>query len=706
ATATHRVWQTLPRHLRRRAASHDVRRVPVRLREKAKFEIDPTKRKSFLKLLKRKKRLARESKRSEKFANRQKNKTWLETHLWHAKRMHMQDIWGYRLAIRPTEKSYRPSHRAAVHGSTLHDASYMGTIELAGQMATLVSVLKRCCDPCGVGPWATRYVSGVRICPTHLYEAGSWPKDLVAPVTVLWRPVMVAPGHKSAESSLTVQRPSADQETRTVWIRVHPASLKNAMESLKLAHKQVSTTSQLEIADLSGDVNAFELVGPRTSQVIHGAFRLAGNGREVGKFWETLANARSPGNFSPGMVIGLTVHDPRLHFPPTNTRVDGTGSEFMAPGPALAQSELWEQDVRDKLRTPAFKKAALDGRRSKNLTPGTRLRPTKEDDRIPIILIQHTVSAGHRGSPANHDPSQPMYGWTILLPPSWSMSFLNSLIHTGTRVVGLAAQHHQRLEANCPYFPEDYVGVPAFFDCTTRRTCAEQARWERTPKGKRVNYESLGIKHPWTSDWNGLTGAPSGTTEDLIPTDRSTNESHDRKSWLLLFPEAAELVKDMVSGPDDDYVKAFGDWINLQRTRRDMVPLERNLIKSLLDSALVHIRVDMLGRGNPKDRAIIYGFPTNEAASRWRASFESRSNGDEKSELASAELDNESIVGYITSGGYSLQAGHGHGIGAISLKYIVKMQRGSTNNSGVPSQIVRIRDLESKMALPAVVTML
>lgn len=25
------------------------------------------------------------------------DKTWLETHLWHAKRMHMDNMWGYRL---------------------------------------------------------------------------------------------------------------------------------------------------------------------------------------------------------------------------------------------------------------------------------------------------------------------------------------------------------------------------------------------------------------------------------------------------------------------------------------------------------------------------------------------------------------------------------------------------------------------------------
>ena len=38
-SASHRAWQELPRHLRRRAASHDVRRVPLRLRDKAKAEV-------------------------------------------------------------------------------------------------------------------------------------------------------------------------------------------------------------------------------------------------------------------------------------------------------------------------------------------------------------------------------------------------------------------------------------------------------------------------------------------------------------------------------------------------------------------------------------------------------------------------------------------------------------------------------------------
>ena len=39
AGSTHRAWQELPRHLRRRAASHHVRRVPLRLRQKSRAEV-------------------------------------------------------------------------------------------------------------------------------------------------------------------------------------------------------------------------------------------------------------------------------------------------------------------------------------------------------------------------------------------------------------------------------------------------------------------------------------------------------------------------------------------------------------------------------------------------------------------------------------------------------------------------------------------
>jgi len=49
-----RSFQTLPRHLRRRAASHFVRRVPTKLRPKARFEMKNDKPKVLSKSVKRK----------------------------------------------------------------------------------------------------------------------------------------------------------------------------------------------------------------------------------------------------------------------------------------------------------------------------------------------------------------------------------------------------------------------------------------------------------------------------------------------------------------------------------------------------------------------------------------------------------------------------------------------------------------------------
>lgn len=78
----------------------------------------------------------------------------------------MENLWGYRLvscnlhcrvaleskilveqAVHPTEKSFRPSHRAAVHGSIVQDVSYYGVLEMKGPINLLKKVLSQCCDP-------------------------------------------------------------------------------------------------------------------------------------------------------------------------------------------------------------------------------------------------------------------------------------------------------------------------------------------------------------------------------------------------------------------------------------------------------------------------------------------------------------------------------------------------------------------------------
>lgn len=71
------------------------------------------------------------------------NKTWLPTHMYHAKRFHMVNIWGHRLPLTPTLKSFRPAYRASRRKVLAHDASYFGVIEIEGAKSGITALFSR-----------------------------------------------------------------------------------------------------------------------------------------------------------------------------------------------------------------------------------------------------------------------------------------------------------------------------------------------------------------------------------------------------------------------------------------------------------------------------------------------------------------------------------------------------------------------------------
>ena len=70
-----------------------------------------------------------------------------------------------------------------------------------------------------------------------------------------------------------------------VWLRVHPSAFDVVLSSLQLAASLTLDAAgrtnngkveemEDEIADLRGQVNAFELIGPKSNQVLRGALSL------------------------------------------------------------------------------------------------------------------------------------------------------------------------------------------------------------------------------------------------------------------------------------------------------------------------------------------------------------------------------------------------------------------------------------------------
>lgn len=130
-----RVFQTLPKSMRRRAASHNIKRLPTRLRLKALEEIekDPASVQKSIKKPSCRRRNRRTKNIQEMSEKRQNDKKWLETHIWHAKRAKMANLWGYRLALHPNEKCLKSSYAASRQGTFIHDGSYHLVYEFSGE---------------------------------------------------------------------------------------------------------------------------------------------------------------------------------------------------------------------------------------------------------------------------------------------------------------------------------------------------------------------------------------------------------------------------------------------------------------------------------------------------------------------------------------------------------------------------------------------
>ncbi|KAJ8290957.1 hypothetical protein GJAV_G00019650 [Gymnothorax javanicus] len=221
-TGSSHVFGALPKHMRRRAMSHDTKRLPVRLREGAQRMLEKSQQASQKEKKELSKRKCRKARRRHgnlllEFNRRQRKNVWLETHIWHAKRFHMVKKWGYCLGVQPTYKCYRPCYRAMSKGCLLQELSYYCCIELLGQEDVLLGALSRLTS-IETGPTfaAGLCLSGRRQGSAVLYKADQYPTQTLGPVLFLWRPRSTGSTH------------------RQLWLWLHPSLKQDLLSELQL----------------------------------------------------------------------------------------------------------------------------------------------------------------------------------------------------------------------------------------------------------------------------------------------------------------------------------------------------------------------------------------------------------------------------------------------------------------------------------------
>ena len=489
-----------------------------------------------------------------KFKKRQVRKTWLPTHLWHTKRAHMskpsEPLWRMAIPISPTEKSYRPSHRASGgRGCIAWDTSYMSTVGCQGVEASLEGMLK------AVGfhgeGWSgvkyQRWKKGTRFAEGWIFERDN-KKEAVTPVAVIWCPHQPAmennveapaagddPGRDKEAApagnlSKTTRRKQIKPPNFRLIIRVHPSAFHQFwLLLLKIAKIQ---RPQVMVEDLRFNIGSIEITGPGSTEALLGVLKPVDSDDPSESIpsatWRSLAGLTNPASLPLNCLLAFDICDPRLNHPPKqveipkDTESNNALTELMVSWPLdnnVTPGGIFSHKVRHVASKSLPSQKAIN--RRKALTPPGRPPNTKATDpSIPVLLLASRPPTGSTAAQGT---------WTVLLPwkcvdAVWRSLLYYPLSSGGTpRFGGLDQKRQICFERGGAFFPIDAAATEAGQAWERTESAKRFDDWTRRPASRRIGWETIELGNGrkgehgrgWACDWTylltGKTSEPAGT---------------------------------------------------------------------------------------------------------------------------------------------------------------------------------------------------
>jgi len=611
-TGNQRVFQSLPRHLRRRAASHNIKRIPLQFRKKAFWERknDPNPK------MPPQKPKNRKDKRKpgtivEEYNRRSDRVKWLETHVWHSKRMKMEEKWGYKLAEYPREKGRKIIYKDGKYTCLLHDASYYQCVEVNGFVNDIKILFNSIIDLSIPSITSNRYIKGNRIGNTKIYEFKKYPFNTIAPITFLWK-------------AISMDKLDKLNNERTLWLWIHPSACQDTLNEIEKAKNELNIP-EIQINLIRDEIIMFQLAGPRSHAILQETLKLCDNDTEnisinkkAHETWRSLKHLRTPASLPAGIVLGLTVHDPRLsNFRKMEKRVNDISekdqqliNDICNQWPEnVAYSDIWNDKLRNYLKDNKCTEDSLNKRRSKSLVPGTPLEPLENDSKIPILLIQR----GSTNYMTNIDDKQSqelLYGWNLYIPKGWAMAFFKPLVFAGARVIGLNNIYELYFESTIPCYPYDYIETKTYIEYIEKKSKKEEEEYNKKPLSKRPNYQKLGIMSPFRPPFEAY----------LSMIKQEYNEDESSSLWVVNTPKLVNLITEIIkseSNTINDLNEQFYTEIIKQYGEHD-INITRNEIQSnnTILNGFIRVSIDILGKGVVNNNSIIY-ISTKDEYNRW-----------------------------------------------------------------------------------------
>ncbi|BDA43704.1 probable ribonucleases P/MRP protein subunit POP1 at N-terminal half [Coccomyxa sp. Obi] len=249
----------------------------------------------------------------------------LETHVWHAKRMSMVTRWGHVLAEGACGKGHgsRAFMAALRSGVVIHDASYWIALQLKGPLADLLAILSSVSDQASAFSQRPELARGMLEHDIMLHSPGSCPRGALTPAKVLlWSP----PGAASVAEQSAVADTSTAASSSEAVLWVHPAASSDAHAALLGACKGTSASLTCR-----ADLRRLEVRGTKSDRAVSAALTLLNQESDqqdlslasekashtCTSIWQLLQSTggATASQLSNGIALPLRLKDPRLARP-------------------------------------------------------------------------------------------------------------------------------------------------------------------------------------------------------------------------------------------------------------------------------------------------------------------------------------------------------------------------------------------------------
>ncbi|XP_067613015.1 ribonucleases P/MRP protein subunit POP1 isoform X2 [Eurosta solidaginis] len=558
------VFQTLPKHMRRRAMSHHPKRLPRKYRAAHRSQMAKAGKPQQTKRPSRKHR-RRPGNLLRDYLRRQRKKIWLETHIWHAKRFHMVDRWGYRLPQSSCDKTYRACYRASADHCLLQDMSFFVCIEMRGKISVLREGFARLSNTkCGLSITAETYISGRREGSIDLFRDGQYPNYALGRVSFMWQPNFL-------------EHANSEDIKRTLWIWIHPSAYSAVLlelltvfqlkcqnsikvplgcdekfaENNKKAKEKSSkpkeqrclqfmtknlgfqrimryrnATTNIELSDLKDAMNRFRLTGHLSQSVLNKAFKpksLKEHTRNTWlhtlleensdfqsahenqiEFWQNCIELRSPGELLSNMILSLNIEDPRLQRPMKRTKA--------VPELTTSQTNLdFILTIPENLaHSPLWNDDIRNGLCKSMIKPSDYSQLRAKHAAVPGVRCQFEeemqavpVMLIQRPGSQRSQYKRLGYGcgWDIIAPAGYGMPIWLSLIMWGAKPGGLREFESVARELGTEEHLPDTVAGRVLADMRHQEL---RSKYFRKPPNKRHSYKKLAIVSPFRAPFPAL----------------------------------------------------------------------------------------------------------------------------------------------------------------------------------------------------------